>query len=184
MKNLNNLGIEHGTGKSSLWVNYLWFYDLLFRSRMLEPVKLLEVGVQFGFSLATWRDYFPLAQITGIDVVSNGLSFSDPLGRIELLIGDAYTHSMLERIKGPFDIMIDDGSHDPSHQLFFVKHYAPKLAMDGLLFVEDILTRDTTIALGRELPAGFEWTCADFTRHSPDGLLFIAWRKPPCLYYA
>lgn len=174
MKNLNTIGIEHGTGKSSLWVNYLWFYDLLFRSRMLEPLRLLEVGVQFGLSLRAWRDYFPLAEITGIDIVNNNVS---PGERIQLVTGNAYDPSMLERVDGNFDIIIDDGSHNPADQLFFVQNYSPKLAMDGLLFVEDILSRETANALGKELPNGFEWTHADFTRHSPDGLLFMAWRK-------
>lgn len=143
---------------------------------MNEPLKILEVGVQFGYSLRTWRDYFPLAQITGIDLVSNGLQFR-PEDRIELITGDAYSAAMLARIGKQYDIMIDDGSHDPAHQLFFVKHYAPKLSMDGLLFVEDIISRETVNALGKALPEDFEWTHADFTSRSLDGLLFIAWRK-------
>lgn len=175
MKNLNEIGIEHGTGKSSLWVNYLWFYDLLFRSRMMEPLRILEVGIQFGYSLRAWRDYFPLAQITGIDIVNNNVQFNP--SDIHIITGNAYDPAILERVQGAFDIIIDDGSHNPADQLFFVQNYSRRLKIDGLLFVEDILSKDTVNALGRELPSNFEWTHADFTQHSPDGLLFIAWRE-------
>ena len=62
--------------------------------------------------------------------------------RIQLLRGDQSKREDRERIagSGPFDIVIDDGSHVPEHQIATFKTLWPALRGGGLYAVEDIET--------------------------------------------
>jgi RHS repeat-associated protein len=61
---LDEIGLKFGTDKSSIYHNYLPFYE---RYRN-EPMKLLEIGVAGGASLAMWTEYFPNSAIVGADI--------------------------------------------------------------------------------------------------------------------
>lgn len=54
MKSLDQIAIEEKTDKSSLIHNYCKKYELYFNSIRFENLKVLEIGVQNGFSLKTW----------------------------------------------------------------------------------------------------------------------------------
>jgi len=177
--NLDQIGIKHGTGKSSMQMRYLSFYEKLF-PQPRHHIDLLEIGVQFGLSLKTWADYYPNAHITGVDVVSNNLSFT-PADRITLVIGDAYTPEMVAQLGAnnhTYEIIIDDASHAPQDQVWFVANYPKLLDPDGILIVEDVLAASTVPLLMEALPEGFHWTTADMTmKDSPvASRLFIAWK--------
>ena len=64
---------------------------------------------------------------------------------VDIVMGlDAYCEKTLEltRSKGPFDIIIDDGSHSPENQLFVLNYYMPLLKSGGLMVIEDIYNVD------------------------------------------
>ena len=68
LKSLNQIAIEQKTDKSSLVHNYCEKYELYFDKIRFENLKILEIGVQNGFSLKMWEKYFQNSLIYGIDI--------------------------------------------------------------------------------------------------------------------
>jgi hypothetical protein len=175
---LDEIGVKHSTDKSSLHHHYLEFYERLFRQCRYTGPRILEIGVQFGNSLRTWKEYFCEATITGIDSVDNG-----PSSKVEgtrILIGDAYTEEMIANVdRWNWDIMIDDGSHALANQVWFVQCYSRLLSEYGILIVEDVLTKVNALALKRAAPAGFSPCIVEMTEGDSivDSRLFLMWRK-------
>lgn len=178
MRSLTEIGLAQQTDKASHH-HYLSLYDLLFGQLKYKHIKILEIGVQFGNSLRTWREYFVYAHIIGIDSVDNGVHFK-PEDGIVVEIGDAYSNQMLTRIGDlKFDIIIDDGSHAPQDQIWFVEHYSHFLTHDGILIVEDVLSPTTITALSVILPKEFNYAAVDMTEGNSqvDSRLFLVWKK-------
>jgi 23S rRNA U2552 (ribose-2'-O)-methylase RlmE/FtsJ len=99
--------------------NYFDVYDAhLARFREKSP-RILEIGVQHGGSLLLWDAYFEeSAKIVGIDILPECKKFESESVRI--YIGDQSDENFLRSIveeSGQFDIIIDDGSHIPRHQI-------------------------------------------------------------------
>ena len=62
-----------------------------------------------------WADYFAHGKIVGIDIAPKTLALGP---RITTLVGSQDDPVFLNRLTdehGPFDIIIDDGSHVPNH---------------------------------------------------------------------
>lgn len=87
-------------------------YHELFAPIRESVRRVLEIGVQHGASLRMWRDYFYSADIYGIDIDATSFLRDEP--RITTLIGDATNPATLHDLasRGPWDIIIDDGSHN------------------------------------------------------------------------
>src|SRR5437588_12397337 len=64
---LNDPGILHGTDKTSLSNDYLRHYEEIFAPFRDRAITLCEIGIAQGASLKVWGEYFPKAQILGID---------------------------------------------------------------------------------------------------------------------
>lgn len=170
---LSEIAAKHHTDKETAH-HYCGLYDLLFSKWRNKRVHLLEIGCQFGCSAKTWIEYFGNAQITMIDAVDNGVNEEG----FTFLLGDAYSDYMLGRLTPPYDILIDDGSHIPSDQMYFVEHYLNFLRHDGLGVVEDVLSRDVIPQLESVLPKGFSSTSVEMSKGASlvDSRLFIAYR--------
>jgi hypothetical protein len=143
---LTRLAIKHGTDK---WGAHFYtpVYHALLSPLRNHSVRLLEIGIggyDFktfgGNSLAMWAEYFPRALITGIDIAEKCLRLDS---RVKLFRGSQDDPAFLQSVcseRGPFDVIIDDGSHNPrlvaaSFHLLF-----PSLADGGVYVVEDIQT--------------------------------------------
>jgi hypothetical protein len=149
----------------------------MFRPLRYRDIKLLEIGVQFGNSLRTWHEYFPFAKIWGVDSVDNNIKLPDD---IVVLYTGAYNDDTVQRLGSKtYDIIIDDGSHTPLDQIWFVINYAPLLAPEGVLIVEDVLDRTAIPALASAIPNGFDYTAVEMPEGNSqvDSRLFMCWRK-------
>jgi len=138
---LDAIGIHFGTDKSSRHHDYLNFYEQTFARRRHEPLTLLEIGVFNGASLRTWREYFPNARIVGADIEPMARRWRGD--RIEIEYMDQSNLEDLTRVAikhGPFDIIIEDGSHLWEHQITTLKTLYPFLRAGGLYVVEDLQT--------------------------------------------
>lgn len=120
---------------------YTPIYHLLFGHRRDEVYRVLEVGVHYGRSLRMWEEYFPNATICGIDNHEPHL-FND--GRIRCLWADQSDNDTLRgaaRLLAAggwdFNLIIDDGSHDPRHQAATATALLPWLAPGGIYVIED-----------------------------------------------
>ena len=83
---LDALARLHGTDKSSHHHGYTRLYERHFASRRATVRRLLEIGVggtsswrgydttQGGQSLRMWSDYFPNAEIVGVDIHAKAIS--------------------------------------------------------------------------------------------------------------
>lgn len=111
-------------------------YGKLFEKN-LDIKNVLEIGIWKGGSHLLWRDYFPNATVTGIDVGHcNELTNQE---RIIQVITDAYTDQAVNLFDdGSFDIIIDDGPHTLHTMKYVVEKYLPKLSKNGILCIEDI----------------------------------------------
>jgi len=115
------------------------YHALLSRFRY-RPVKLLEVGVLSGDSLLSWRAFFPRGSIVGCDIQPK-TEFN--VGRIRTYLTDQSSHADLAKLcelEGPFDIIIEDGSHINEHQIFSFYELFPKLKDGGIYVAEDVQT--------------------------------------------
>ena len=138
---LDAIGIHFGTDKSSRHHDYLNFYEQTFARRRHEPLTLLEIGVFNGASLRTWREYFPNARIVGADIEPMARRWRGD--RIEIEYMDQSNLEDLTRVAikhGPFDIIIEYGSHLWEHQITTLKTLYPFLRAGGLYVVEDLQT--------------------------------------------
>ena len=154
-QNVNNLDLnenvnlslksyfKNNQGKvSDKWSYYLDQYERLFKPLRDKDISLLEIGIQNGGSLEIWSKYFPKAKIfvgCDIDERCSKLFYEDQ--RVNLIIGDANQKIIQDDVikKGsPFDIVIDDGSHQSRDIIKSFMNYFPHVADSGIYIVEDL----------------------------------------------
>jgi hypothetical protein len=143
---LTRLAIRYGTDK---WGQHLYTptYHRVFASLRETPVSLLEIGVGWptlpmvgGASLRMWRDYFPFGRIVGLDVQPKRLDLGPRVTVVQGSQSDATDLRALWQSHGPFDIVIDDGSHRVDDVLLSFDTLFPLLPTAGLYAVEDTQT--------------------------------------------
>lgn len=140
MRTLDQIGLERGTDKNSRWHNYLDSYAMFFESRRGEALNVLEIGVLNGASLLMWEEYFPNANIVGMDILDRK-QFETT--RTKIVMADQSNTEQLKSVMTGLprmDIVIDDGSHRSSHMILTFEVLFPLLASGGLYCIEDILT--------------------------------------------
>jgi hypothetical protein len=129
------------TDKSSLAHDFTEIYERFFLPLKSEPLRICEIGIEKGGSLAVWRDYFPRAVIFGVDIADCS-EYAEQ--RVKTFVADQSKRSQLksfiEASGGDFDILVDDGGHTMIQQQislgFLFKHVKP----GGLYVVEDVHT--------------------------------------------
>jgi hypothetical protein len=123
--------------------HYLPVYESVFGDPQ-RPVKMLEIGVNIGGSLELWRSYFPHPEtfIVGIDYNDKCRQFEQPSEHIFVRIGKQQDRDFLASLVsefGPFDIILDDGSHIPSFTLKSFQYlFRYGLKSGGVYLVEDL----------------------------------------------
>ncbi|MBN1168259.1 hypothetical protein JXA63_00055 [Candidatus Woesebacteria bacterium] len=118
-KNLNTKG-GHCYGKA---------YDGLFSSFDRDAeLDIIEIGTEYGKSLLAWREFFPNANITGVDIEDK---VEKKRKDITYKICDVKDLKPRKR----YDIVIDDGSHKLSDVVHVVKNF--KLKVGGMMIIED-----------------------------------------------
>ena len=124
-------------------LHYLPAYESALSPFRSRPIKMLEIGVARGGSLQMWRRYLhPESTIVGVDIDPTTRQFDDPPRRTHVRIGSQTDISFLRDVVnelGPFDVILDDGSHMNSHIAQTFRHLFPYgLAPGGVYVVEDL----------------------------------------------
>jgi hypothetical protein len=133
-----------GTSGGHKWTQYFAVYREVFGSLTSGPMRILEIGVLNGAGLRLWRRYFshPDTVVVGIDILPGCARFDSPNEGIRVRIGSQADPQFLQKIInefGPFDLIIDDGSHRSSHMIAsFNCLFADGLKESGIYFVEDL----------------------------------------------
>jgi hypothetical protein len=141
LPSLNALGLKFRTDKASTEHDYLSFYESFLGKLRNDPIKILEVGALFGSSLRMWEEYFPKGIIIagdihpGVESHRTSRIFTENIDQsnIEDLVQLGMKH-------GPFDLIIEDGSHLWEHQITTLRTLFPFLKNDGIYIVEDLHT--------------------------------------------
>jgi hypothetical protein len=126
----------------SKWGHYFPVYDMFLHSFVGRPTQILEIGIWKGGSLQFWRKVLgPYSKIIGIDIDKSTQRFNEPDNGYFVEIGDQSDINFLEAvlsIHGVPDIVLDDGSHVPSHQIASFEYIWPRLRPGAIYMVEDI----------------------------------------------
>jgi cephalosporin hydroxylase len=142
-----------GTDKSYRHA-YDRYYELYFRDfRHMKGVKILEIGASTGRSMQLWAGYF------SEPAAIHGVAYGEDTKKIDqkqavcdwnpavcdkmtIFKGDQSDPVFLKSItdKYKYDIIIDDGSHVPSHQIISLKYLFSALNPGGLYIIEDLET--------------------------------------------
>ncbi len=162
MRSLDEIGLSQGTDKSSTFHNFLSFYEKYLTNVRDREITLLEIGVKDGASVRMWREFFPHARIIGVDIDSNAKQHANDHIIVEIADqGNLEQLSELARKYGPFDVVIDDGSHFWDHQITSLHALFPELKKGGVYILEDI---DTSYIEGDEYANGSSVTAMDYIK--------------------
>jgi|LauGreDrversion4_2_1035121.scaffolds.fasta_scaffold75296_4 hypothetical protein len=136
MNSFYNLASECGTDKV-LHHGYHFFYPRFLECMREDCFRMLEIGYGDGASARFWEKYFPIAEVFVMDIGISGLH-----SRHEVLMGDQSKHDDLVRIVervGSARFIIDDGSHQPSHQYETFEYlFENLLEPGGVYIIEDV----------------------------------------------
>ncbi len=141
MDELAKLAVKYGTDK---WEkhSYIPTYFDMFNKIRFSVKKVLEIGILEGASLFMWRDFFPNAQIYGIDVNEECIKLMEGEKRIKAFKYDQTStedlHELIDKIGSDLDIVIDDGSHVQKHQYNTCLTLMPLLNKDVTYIIEDV----------------------------------------------
>lgn len=126
---------------SMKWSTYLPVYEQFFARYRNRPVRLLEIGVKDGGSLQLWKRYLgPYAVIVGIDIDPECAKLEED--QVHVRIGSQIDFEFLHMVNtefGPFDVVIDDGSHLQSDMRSTFNHFYPLIDRNGVYVVEDLM---------------------------------------------
>jgi hypothetical protein len=168
---LNNLCDQYGSDKGEGiavdkpygWKSHSYadFYALAFGFKKNSVNLVLECGIgtnnldvlsnmgatgKPGASLRVWRDYFPNAQIIGIDI-DHRILFEEE--RIKSFYCDQTSNESVTQFTNnaqlkeeSIDIIIDDGLHTFDAGRNFFESIISFLSYDGLYIIEDISLKD------------------------------------------
>jgi len=106
---------------------------------------MLEIGVYKGGSARMWRQYLhPQSIIVGLDINPACKAYEDQNKNLFIRIGDQADPEFLGKVVdefGPFDLILDDGSHICSHMIASFNHlFLDGLTSPGVYLVEDTHT--------------------------------------------
>jgi len=174
-KDLSELAARFGSDKwGGRW--YTPHYQRHFEPYRELPVKVLEIGIggydaidAGGESLRMWKHYFRRGLIYGLDIFEKtGVEES----RLRVVQGDQGDEAFLDslgRELGPFDIIIDDGSHMSHHVLASFNALFPHVKPGGIYVVEDLGTAYWPSWGGATDPAA-QYKSIEFIKSLVDGL--------------
>src|ERR1035437_10277184 len=130
--------------------NYTPIYFDMLKDRRESTKRVLEIGIgnedyaagglAIGASLRMWEEFFPNAEIIGFDFDPKSMVNE---GRILSVQCDQGSESSLKEAiaivgEGTFDLIVDDGSHMPDHQMLTAQMLLPLLSPDGFYVIEDV----------------------------------------------
>ncbi|GAA5265659.1 hypothetical protein ACOSOMT5_P2086 [Acidiphilium sp. MT5] len=157
---LTRAAIRHGSDKFGGHI-YTPIYHQLFQHLREKSIRMLEIGIggydspkAGGASLRMWAEYFPYAKIIGLDIEAKKIDISP---RVKIIQGSQIDIDLLKKITGehgPFDIIVDDGSHVVSHMIDSFICLYPLMASSGIYAIEDVQTSFSTNSGGNQSGAG------------------------------
>jgi len=161
MDQLSELAYKYGSDRCPQYRHpYTPFYYELLKDKIDSVKKVVEVGIgrsdrssldetaydknlgryyHTGAGLFMWHDFFPNAQIYGIDSDKKCMFEHD---RIKTFLCDERNvegmKKVMEEIGSDVDLFVDDGNHHLEPQLLLAKTVLPLLKKDVIYIIEDV----------------------------------------------
>jgi len=126
-----------GTDKDTIH-SYMDLYDKLLNSKKDIYHTIVEIGVASGGSCAGFADFFSNATIYGIDINFCHLKYGKEHKNIKYIKMNATNPEILDKLEKPFDLVLDDGSHQPYEQIDTARLFVPHISKVGMYICEDI----------------------------------------------
>lgn len=114
-------------------------YEKVFEKRRFEKLKILELGVANGHSIASWHHYFPNSEIYGIDN-KKPFKFFYKSSRVRYFQLDIFNEKEIKifiKNNGKFDYIIDDSLNTEKAMVNNIKNFFPAVKSGGAFFLED-----------------------------------------------
>ena len=153
-ENLTDLADRYGSDKGSTKHRYTELYHMLFHPYRQRKITFLEMGLLIGGpehgidkdretsdcpSIRMWLEYFPKANIHGLDVSDFSWFKHDrfTFHRCDMDDRSEIARAITDVSPAP-DIVIDDASHASHHQQNAFLEIFPRLVSGGLYIIEDL----------------------------------------------
>jgi hypothetical protein len=99
-----------------------------------------------GASIRAWRDFFPNATVYAIDILEDVLFEEERIKTYKADQGDSESlNNFIKQVKNDtkntdfkFDFILDDGSHEVTHQIISIQTLNQYLKIGGIYIIEDI----------------------------------------------
>lgn len=137
LQKYSSVDTQFGTDKITSH-SYQTIYDELFSKYQNTCSKLLEIGFDGGFALQAYSEYFPNAEIYGIDIKDIRNETLRVNSKVKVHIGDACSQATVNHFSHEYDIIIEDASHLPEHQIQHFVDYNKYVKVGGIYIIEDI----------------------------------------------
>ena len=156
MHYLTELAHKHGTDRGLVYTvgkpgnGYTEIYGPLLDEGIEGIKKVLELGAHKGQGLLMWQEYFPNAEIYGIEIYESDNLWKSPEGpsytendtRVHVMVGHCGKKKDLDRLienfGGDFDMIVDDAGHLSDQQQFSMAYLFPFLKPGGIYIIEDL----------------------------------------------
>lgn len=131
----------NGTDKEFPKMYISQIYDPIIGDLRKKEINFVEIGVRTGASVQLWSKYFESMNFIGIDnevdVVWQNADWLQGKN-VRYMKADAYQLETLRNLPNQLDLVIDDGPHSISSQIWLAQNYTSILSDGGLIFIEDI----------------------------------------------
>lgn len=133
MNPISHYLVKNGSDKCTDHSYQYLYDDLLSRYNKEDALDILESGIEKGGSLSAWKECFPNAKVTGVDIVDSRLSqfIRDD---VEFVVQDIKQYKP-DRL---FDLIIEDGNHSNEDALWAAVNLSTYLKLGGSLIIEDV----------------------------------------------
>lgn len=166
---LCRLAERHDTDKGT---QYTQVYDRLLSHVRERPLRMLEIGLYNGGSFRMWRDYFPNAELHGIDIDPRTLAYEHEVPNSKVRLIDQsdprQLDALISGLGGNYDFILDDGGHTMEQQIVSFEVLWPHVVPGGVYAIEDLGTSYFVDYGGRDLYEPD--TALDYTKRLVDAV--------------
>lgn len=158
-------------------------YEKIFEPYRQTATNVCELGVYSGASILSFSEYFVNAKIQGIDITLENVIFGKQDSRIEYFMMDATkpNFEILGNIQ--YDIILDDASHLPQHQIDSLKAFIPTLKDGGMYVIEDIAGQNESVLkseftqIANDNNLTFEWYDLRSVKNQFDDIVAVFYKN-------
>ena len=186
---LKGLFTKHGSDKESRHSYSLTYSELL---KGQQNPHILEIGLGSlngfpygglppGGSIKAWREAYPTSLIVGADIDEEAVASISEIGFVVDQTSDQSLDKFVANINeyAPFDLVVDDGFHDPHANLRTLLKVFPLISDSGAYVIEDIHNSmvDLWQLLSLTIEAELEIRDLSSEREETDDNILLIFRK-------